>query len=512
MKEEGRIFTRDDVRADIELQCDVCVIGSGAGGAWVALELVRQGHRVVMLEEGGYFTRRDFDMTEARAFPNLYQELGNRSTDDLAVTILQGRSVGGSTTVNWCSNFRTPDRILDLWRERFGLTTLSRDALTPHWNFIEERLHVDTWPLDAINTNNRVLWDGLGKLGYERSLIRRNVHRCLNLGYCGMGCPVDAKQSMNVSVLPEAVEHGLQLYADVSARRLEWAGRRVVAVHAQVTGPNGSKVTVKPKLTVLCGGAINSPGLLLRSELSADGRVGARTWFHPVLVMLAEFPFEVNAFAGAPQSVSSHHFVERGEDKVGFFLEVPPVHPMLAAVSLTGNGDQTQELMQRLPYLHAMLAIHVDGLLPDERGATVKLRRSGPKYSLGYDFLPAHFEAFRCAAVEMAKIQFAAGAIRVRSLHMNPVELRSMADVAALQSAPWAPLAVRILSAHQMGGCAAGRNEKTSVVDPYLRFHTLDNLFVVDGSVFPTSLGVNPQESIFGVARWASAHIGREVR
>ncbi|MFZ5438401.1 MAG: GMC family oxidoreductase N-terminal domain-containing protein [Myxococcota bacterium] len=510
----GRIYTGDELTKDLTLECDVCVIGSGAGGAWTAHELVKQGKRVVMLEEGGYHTRREFDMTEARAFPNLYQELGNRGTDDLSITMLQGRSVGGGTTVNWCSSFRTPQRILDVWRDRFGVDTLTTEALTPHWEAIERRLHVAEWPLSAINANNKVLWDGLGKLGYERALIRRNVNNCLNLGYCGMGCPVDAKQSMLATVLPDAVEKGLELYANVSARQLEWSGRRVTAVKAEVLDPvknrpTGVRVVVKPKLTVVSGGAINSPGLLLRSGLDADGRVGARTWVHPVVSMLAEMPYEVRAFSGAPQSVSSHHFIERGEGKIGFFLEVPPLHPMLASIAATGTGAEVQDLLTRLPFINSMLAITVDGLLPEETGATVRLKDGAmSKYSISYDFLPAHWEAFRTACKEMAKLQFAAGAKRVASLHLKSLVIDRVEDIDKLDDMPWEPVRMRVLTAHQMGGCQMGKDPRTSVVDPHLKFHTMDNLFVVDGSVLPTSLGVNPQETIFGIARWAAGHLG----
>ncbi len=169
------------------------------------------------------------------------------------------------------------------------------------------------------------MWDGLGKLGYERGLIRRNVNGCANLGYCGMGCPIDAKQSMLVTVLPDAVEKGLRLFANVSVRKLEWQGRKVTKVIGQVLdpvkdSPNGRTVVVTPKVTAVCGGAINSPALLLRSGLDADGRVGRRTWLHPVAVMMALFDEPVNAFQGAPQSVFSHQFIERGawEDRVLF--------------------------------------------------------------------------------------------------------------------------------------------------------------------------------------------------
>lgn len=517
MSAAGRIFTAEDLLEDATVECDVCIIGSGAGGAWTALELVKQGKRVVMLEEGGYHTKREFDMTEGRAFANLYQELGDRGTDDLAITILQGRSVGGGTTVNWCSSFRTPERILQVWKDRFGIDTLSTATLTPHWEAIEKRLHVAEWPLEMINANNKVLWDGLGKLGYERSLIRRNVNNCLNLGYCGMGCPVDAKQSMLATVLPDAVEQGLDLYANTSARTLEWAGRKVSAVHAEVIDPvknrpTGVKVTVKPKLTVVSGGAINSPGLLLRSGIDAEGRVGQRTWLHPVVSMLAEMPFEVKAFAGAPQSVSSHQFVDRGPGEVGFFLEVPPLHPLLAATASTGTGALVQDTMTRLPFINAMLAITVDGLLPEETGATVRLKDGANfKYSINYDFKPKHWEAFRFACKEMAKLQFAAGAKRVVSLHLDPVVMEKVEDIDRLDQARWEPVRMRVLTAHQMGGCGMGKDPRTSVVDPQLKFHTMDNLYVVDGSVLPTSLGVNPQETIFGIARWAAQGIAKAV-
>ena len=140
---EGRIWTGDELKADREVACDVCVIGSGSGGGWLAHELVARGLSVVMLEEGGYHTRREFDLTEASAFPKLYQELGNRATEDLSINILQGRSVGGGTTVNWCSSFRTPARILDRWRDAHGVEGLTVEALNPHWEAIERRLHIE---------------------------------------------------------------------------------------------------------------------------------------------------------------------------------------------------------------------------------------------------------------------------------------------------------------------------------------------------------------------------------
>jgi choline dehydrogenase-like flavoprotein len=515
--DSGRIYTGDELTHDLTTDCDVCVIGSGAGGGWLAAELAARGRRVVMLEEGGYRTRRDFNMKETRAFATLYQELGVRTTDDLSISMLQGRCVGGGTTINWCSSFRAPDRVLALWRGRFGLDTLSPEILAPHWDAVERRLHVAPAPEGSMNENNRVLWDGLGKLNYTRALIPRNVHNCANLGACGMGCPLDAKQSTLATVIPDAVERGLTLVANASARTLEWTNRNVREVRADVLDPEtnlptGRQLTIKPKVTVVSGGAINSPALLLRSGLDAEGRVGRRTWLHPVAVMIAQFDREIRGFQGAPQSVSSHHFIDRGPGKIGFFLEVPPIHPMLAAIVAQGSGGFLQGLLADLPRLHAMIAVTADGMLPEETGATVRLRDGAySRHSVSYEFVDAHWEAFREACKEMARIQFAAGARRVFSLHLDPVRLDGPEDLHRLDDALWQKLRLRLVSAHQMGGCAMGKDPSASVVDPTLRFHTMDNLFVVDGSVFPTSLGVNPQQTIYGLGRWAAAQVEASI-
>ena len=517
MSSVGRIITGDEVSADVAIDCDVCVVGSGPGGSWLAHELVAQGKSVVMLEEGGYHTRREFDLTEGTAFGNLYQDLGNRTTDDQSISLLQGRSVGGGTTINWCSSFRTPERILKTWAEVHGVTGITTEALTPHWDHIERRLHIAEWPQAQMNKNNKVLWEGLGKLNYERGLIKRNVHGCANLGYCGMGCPIDAKQSMLVTVIPDAVEKGLTLYANASVRKLETSGRKITAVHAEILDPGtqrptGKKVKITAKVTAVCGGALNSPALLLRSGLDAGGRVGKRTWLHPVVLMLALFEERIDAFSGAPQSVYSHHFIDRGPGKIGFFLEVPPVHPMLGATVNTYVGAPLLELLKQLPYLQACLAITVDGLLPEEQGGTVRLKDGAySRLSFNYELGPANWEAFREACKEMARVQFAAGAKKVLSLHYDPVVLESPDDLDRLDRASWEKLKVRVTTAHQMGGCPMGKDPNTSVVDSTLKFHGMDNLFVVDGSVFPTSLGVNPQESIMGISRLAAQFVAAAV-
>ena len=178
----GRILTGADVTRDVEDRPDVCVVGSGAGGAVTAARLAALGARVVVLEEGPWHKPSDSTLLERDAYPRLYQEKGQRATDDLSISILQGRAIGGSTAVNWTTSFRTPDRVLEHWRRVHGIEGLGPADLAPHFAAVEERLGIHEQPADEVNANNGALWEGAGKLGWERARTRRNVQGCQNLG------------------------------------------------------------------------------------------------------------------------------------------------------------------------------------------------------------------------------------------------------------------------------------------------------------------------------------------
>jgi len=510
----GRIVQGPGITAAVEERCDVLVVGSGAGGAVLAAGLVAQGLDVVMLEAGGYHTRRDFDLDEGRAYPMLYQDRGGRSTADGAITVLQGRSVGGSTTVNWTTCFRTPPRILEHWASRHGIDGLDEATLAPHFEAVERRLSISQWPESLSNANNQALLDGCRSLGWEATPLRRNVQGCASSGYCGVGCPVDGKQAMHVTYLPDAVADGLRLYSDVHVDTLTIEGDRVTGARGVVMRRGTAQrtevpVRVRAKVVALCGGAINSPGVLLRSDLDDNGRVGRRTFLHPVVAVPGRYAHRIDPFYGTPQSIGSHEHVDRGPDRYGFFLETAPMQPMLASGNL-GMGAVLHELMSELPYLSGLLGLHVDGLIEGDEGGTVRLDGAG-RPVLVYPVSPAIAEAMRASHEALARVHFAAGANRVLTLHREFLQLDGPADLPSLATRAYGAHEHAIFSAHQMGGCAMGPDPATSVVDTEHRHHRVANLFVVDGSVLPTSLGVNPSQTIYGLAHRARGHVGSAV-
>lgn len=507
------IYTGAHVERDLELSCDVCVVGSGAGGAVVAQRLATSGKSVIVLEDGGFHVSARFDMTEANMFSRLYQEQGGRATADQSMAILQGRAVGGTTVVNWTTCFRTPERVMQHWAEHHGVEGLTHEALVPHWEEIERRLNVQQMRLDQVNANNLVTWRGLEALGWHKDLLFRNVKNCAHTGYCGMGCVIDAKQSMLVTYIPEAVRAGAEVYANAWVERLTFDGRHVTGVIARVRNPetdafNDRTITVRARVTVLAGGAINSPAILLRSGLDPSGRTGKRTFFHPAVGAVGVHAERIQPFVGSPQYVYSDEFVTREDGGMPFLIEGAPMFPMTLGSISNGLGAERQASMELLPYSSLTGVLLHDGFDtsdPDE-GASISIGTGG-RPVIDYKWTERLSRALRDASAAAMRIQLAAGARQTFTSHgvyaRTPDEIDRLLDAAR-----WGPCEIPVFVAHCMGGCAMGTDPARSVVDSRtLRHHAMDDLFVIDGSVFPTSCSVNPQISIYGLARWGAEHV-----
>ena len=323
---------------NLTAEADVVVIGTGAGGGTTAEILARSGLSVILVEEGRLYYQKDFKMDEQTSYANLYQEGMSRVTRDGAIAILQGRCVGGSTTVNWTSSFRTPAPTLNYWAEQFGLDELRPDAMAPWFDGREERHSMAPWQVDP-NVNNDILRQGCEKLGYSWQIIPRNVKGCWNLGYCGVGCPTNAKQGALMTTIPGALDNNARLFHSLRADRLVMNEDKIDHLEASAFAddgvtPTGIKVTLKARHFVVAASAIGSPGLLLRSDIpDPHQRIGKRSFIHPVNATVAQMPQRVDPFYGAPQSIYSDEFNFRDgvDGPVGYKLEVPPLHPGMSS-------------------------------------------------------------------------------------------------------------------------------------------------------------------------------------
>ena len=503
---------------DLALEADVVIVGSGAGGGVTAEILAQAGLAVVIVEEGPLKSSGDFRMREREAYPQLYQESAGRQTKDKAITILQGRSVGGSTTVNWTSSFRTPPGTLAHWREAHGLVRATQAGLAPWFARMEERLSIAPWPV-APNENNDLLRRGCEKLGIPAAAIRRNVRGCWNLGYCGMGCPTNAKQSMLVTTIPAALARGATLVHRARVERLVASGGRIAAAEARGIAHSGAqpgphRLRIAARHVVLASGAIGTPAVLLRSGLPDPGELaGRRTFLHPTVVSAALMPNPVRGFEGAPQTIYSDHFLDSVPvgGPVGYKLEAPPLHPILAGITLPGHGAGHARWMREFANLQVVIALLRDGFHPRSTGGRVRLRADGSP-ELDYPLDDFLWEGMRRAYLTMAEIQFAAGARTVMALHEDGVPMASWSEAkAAIAALPMAALRARVVSAHVMGGCPMGPDPRRALVDERGRHHHVANLSVHDGSLFPTSIGANPQLSIYAHAARMATELADEL-
>ena len=513
--------TRDgsQLDSDLTLEADVVIVGSGAGGGTTAEILSAAGYRVLLIEEGPLRTSSDFRLLEDEAYSSLYQEGVGRMSKDGAISILQGRAVGGTTLVNWTSSFRTPAPTLEHWAREHAVAGHSEAQMAPWFEQMEQRLGVAPWLIPP-NANNEVIRTGCEKLGYSWHVIPRNVRGCWNLGYCGMGCPTNAKQSMLVTTIPATLEQGGELLYLTRARRLLISGDQVTGLECQAmdsrcVAPTGRTIMVKARHYVLSGGGINTPGLLLRSEApDPHRRLGKRTFLHLVNFSAAQFPAAINPFYGAPQSIYSDHFQWKDgtSGPMGYKLEVPPLHPALAATIFASFGQTSAGHMAQLPNTHMMLALMRDGFHPDSPGGSVELRADGSPV-LDYSLTPYVWDGLKRALHSMAEIQFAAGASAVMPLHSDAQYMTSLGQTRdRIDSLSLELYRTRLASAHVMGGCAMGENPQLAVTDSLGRHHQLGNVSVHDGSLFPTSIGANPQLSVYGLTAKLATELAARLK
>jgi choline dehydrogenase-like flavoprotein len=506
------------ITADTTLEADACVIGSGAGGGVVAALLAQAGRRVVVLEAGDAPDEATFGSSELGGFQDLYAKRGLLTTEDGAVALLAGRTLGGGTTVNWMTCFRPPPAVLDEWVAASGVTDLRGPDLQASLDAVERRLHIDT-DESHLNPNNAALVAGAKALGWHCAIQPRNALNCGDCGHCSFGCPWGAKQGTRRTYLQDAYDAGARIIPCATAERVLLDGERVTGVTAQV-GPPGKwprrdgaapvRLTVRAPLVVVAAGALESPAILLRSGLRHPA-LGRNLYLHPATAVLGRFAGEIAAWSGVLQAAHSDQFADLDGEGYGFKFETTPIYPGLAAVSLPWEGGAA--------FKRRMLdAGHIVSLLVlgrDRQGGRIVLDRWGNgriRYRLGANEGASLLRGCK----EGARLLLAAGAEEAFTLHSPPARIAAHAPAGgpawtrfdtAVDRQGATPNRLMVFSAHQMGTCRMSAAPAAGVVDGHGAVHGTAGLYVADGSIFPRSAGVNPMLTIMGLAYWIGTRL-----
>jgi choline dehydrogenase-like flavoprotein len=505
----------ESLTEDVDTECDAVVVGTGAGGAVVACELARQGLAVLMLEEGAYFGRVDFDGRGLDNIRRFYRGRGTMGTvGNTFIPLPMGRLVGGSTAINTGTCWRTPEWVLDRWSCEEGLVDLAPDRMAPYFDRVERELEVTRADAKFLGGVARVVGRGCDVLGYEHYALLRNAPACDGSGVCDYGCPTDARRSTNVSYVPSALGRGAQLMTGVRADGLLREGGRVVGVEGRAL-PTGKRVRVRARATVVACGAVMTPLLLTRDRAVSKLRMlGRNLSIHPATTVSALFDEEIRGYAAIPQGYCVGEFRREGILLLGASAPID-----LGAAQFAFVGRKLMEVMEAYDRIASFGVMVEDGTSPlsgawsipgrVSRGRVVAGPRGRPVvlYRLGHE----EREKLRRGVEIMARIYLAAGAREVYpAVHGHRV-LRSAADIARLaRTLP--PARDWLLTAfHPLGTCRMATDPTRGVVSPDHEVFGSPGLYVADGSVVPTSVGVNPQVTIMALATRAADRIAARL-
>ena len=470
--------------------CDFAIVGSGAGGAVAATVLAEAGHDVLVLEAGPYMDRRNYPEEPLAALAQLYRDGGLTVAEGLpAIPTPVGRAVGGTTVINSGTCFRAPAEVAERWRAEAGIEWMTE--LEGDYAEAEEMLHVQPVDPETMGRNGQVLLEGAEAMGVSHHPLRRNAGRCVTCSSCPSGCRLDAKQAMHVSYLPRAVAAGARVRAGVDVRRVRLEDRRATGLDC-VAGSGGQARSFRVNArrgVIVAGGAFGTPELLMRSGVHPEsGELGRNLRIHPACWVGARFDDEIRGWEGIMQSYA----VDEWQDQ-GLLLEATFTPLAFGGHWMPGIGIVHQERLAGYGHV-ASTGVH----LSDKSRGRVGLAGDGSlriTYRLNRD--DARKLTFGIARA--AELFYAAGAREVfPQLAGVPVLPRNR--IAELEASPPPARRMRLEAFHPLGTARMDADPAYGVVDSAGEVHGYRDLYVADGSVFPSSIGVNPMLTIIAMA------------
>ena len=519
------------------LETDVIVVGSGAGGSFVAAEVAaRTRQRVLVLEKGDFIDPSEFLQRERLMMPRVFDnefsviEVFGREIPTVSTAVVTGKLVGGSATINHALAFEPPRPVIRDWQDRHG-ATFGYDDLEPHLAAIRTLLRIAPVPEAQISGSNLALRRGVQALGLpHHGPSVRNAHQCIGCGFCDLGCRYNRKLTPLNVVLPMAARHGAQVLAncrvdELLLEKLPDDGRdgrthRVTGIVAWLTDSRGTdreRVEIRARRVVLAAGPFGSPRILMRSHVpqlraskGAERAVGTRFSTHATVTMYGEFDEPLYPSAATPPmgyfvktyDVDDQAKADPARDHVRYALEGLLNHPLAHAQLMPyESAESHQAFMKRFNQTMTL------ALMFRDRPVGRVLSR-GFEYELAEEDQPAWLDALRTGS----RIIFAAGARRVFFNTHRPLILNGPEEIdSALTPDLVRAQRIQITSGHPMGGCALGGAPRRDVVDSRGRSWDVDGLYVADSSILPTSLGVNPCYTVYALGRYIAGKIVEEL-
>lgn len=488
---------------EASLDADVCIVGSGSGGGVLAATLAQAGLDVVVLEAGGHYEPHNYPAHEVDAYDALYWRNGWKTSDDGNILIGAGGTLGGGSAVNWMNCVQPPDRLREEWAEH-GLKDLATSAFDEHLEAVSQRISRNADCSDRNGPNERMV-SGADALGWSWTCADRNSDRETyafeSAGFIGYGDRSDSKQSTAATYLPDAAAAGARILVDTSARRILTRNGRATGVEAvRRSGERLQRITVNAPTVVVAGGALETPALLLRSQLGGPA-VGANLHIHPTTGVAGLYQDGQDPWLGAPHTAIIKEFATMSEG-YGFLIEGMPWGPAFNSVAVPVAGGRTHKLLVS----QARKMVLLIGLVRDRGSGRVTIDEAGEPFVEYQITDPLDELHVRAALDAMARLHQAAGARVIFDSTIDNLVLWQRGEPldTFVDRATRGPLRIphRIMAtAHQMSTARMGTDPRSSVADPEGRLHDVRGVWIGDTSAFPTASGVNPMVTCMALAR-----------
>jgi choline dehydrogenase-like flavoprotein len=500
------IYDALELPLPLRLKADLCIVGTGPGGATAGMLASEAGMRVVLLEAGARLSPDAMTQREEAMIPELYWDSGARATSDLGVRVHQGKGVGGSSLHNLGLCKRIPERLLEEWHVGRPLEELPVATWRGLYAEVEAMLGVQLIPEQLWNRHNQLLRAGSERLGWAGGGLSHNRSGCIGSGYCDIGCRYDAKNNAAKICVPRAVRASAEIVSHCFATRILHEREHVTGVEATVLEPGTryprGSVEVEAPLVCLAASATGTPALLERSRVPDPGReAGRRLYLHPGVMAIGDFPEPVHAWRGIPQTYECTELLDFSGGGHRLWIVPAFAHPMAASTLLPGFGKTHRDWMLRYPHLGAFSA-----MLHDQTPGQV---RASGTFDLAIDYWPneADQRELMTGLWAVTHLLFAAGAERVLIPSSPARVLERGQPYDELKSQRLECGRLDVASVHPMGSVPMGDDPAVAAVASSGAHHHLRGLFIADASLFPSSIGVPPQLSTYALG----LHVGRSL-
>ncbi len=474
---------------------DFIVIGSGAGGAVVAKELSELGAKVVLIEEGPL--PFPYEKTAFRSLLKTYRQSGFTGVvGSPMIPIPLGRCVGGTTTINSGTCFRTPKKIFDQWKNELNLITLVDDNWDKYFSKVEREIHVEEAQWEVMNKSSHFIKRIFTSNGYDCLPLRRNTEACQGCGMCCYVCTSGAKKSMEMSYIPSGIKHGLTLIYNARVTRIlmdfERAGKGVeVEPINPTTNKSLGKLHINGGTIIVACGTLLTPSLLKKSGIATNNEhLGKHLTIHPASKVSFELDEDVYSWVGIPQACYSTAL-----ENEGIIFEGVAMPPDLGPSAVPYIGDELYH------YFTNYKKIATFGfMIKDSTEGELKFNIfNQPVYH--YQMTEQDVQRLKKAISFLAEIGFTEKPKRIYAMvNKKPNVFYSMGDVQKFLNIEHSSGDFECMAFHPLGTCRVSKSPELGVCDENLKVFDTQNIYVCDGSVIPTSLGVNPQLTIMAFA------------